>query len=110
MYRQNGPARRKYLSDHGCAKCGRLAGDVHEIFAGCYRSAAFAEPAAWLALCRECHDLIQGIEWTQQLALKLIADPHNFDRSKCDAIVAPRLIDWPAVLDWAAQYLAENAA
>lgn len=62
--------------------CKRVASDVHEICRGSHREAALKERAAWLCLCRVCHDELDDYsQWpiTRQLALKLVGDPEFFD-------------------------------
>lgn len=71
--------RRDFLVGGPCAVCGGPAHDVHEIIAGANRTAAVAERACWLRVCRPCHDAIQGAGVEYQLALKLVSDPGGFD-------------------------------
>jgi hypothetical protein len=71
--------RKVYVLRGPCALCGGIATDCHEIAAGASRRAAFTEHAAWLRVCRECHDTVQGASIPWQLALKLLNDPEYFD-------------------------------
>lgn len=54
--------RRAYVESHEvCEYCECTAPtDCHEIAAGSYRAKAVYEPLTWLALCRECHELLQS--------------------------------------------------
>lgn len=79
-YAEHGPARKQFLTEcPECAECGGQACDVHEILAGADRHKAFKERCCWLALCRRCHDELQGTDKIRQLALKLLQDPGHFD-------------------------------
>lgn len=56
-------------------------GDVHEIARGPFRQAALEEPAAWLYVCRTCHEgKLAAMPIADQLAIKLIHDPLHYDR------------------------------
>lgn len=58
----------------GCELCQeRQATDCHEITAGSSRQRAIHQPNAWLALCRECHEEIQGSDIDTQTRLKCSA-------------------------------------
>lgn len=72
------PLRRAYVEGanlvSGCqACCGRVATDCHEIPAGAHRQRAVRLPNTWLALCRECHEWLQGIGAEEQAAIKFAA-------------------------------------
>lgn len=49
-----------------CMKCrakrASVELDVHEIPAGAHRDRALQNPWTWLLLCRDCHDVLQGID------------------------------------------------
>ena len=49
-----------------CMKCRKPAAsaelDVHEIPAGAHRDRALQNPWTWLVLCRDCHNVLQGID------------------------------------------------
>ena len=78
--------RRDFVVSHPCCVCGGLATDCHEILAGANRHASVKERACWLAVCRPCHDEIQGTEPEYQLAYKLLSDPEGFSLLKfCEA-------------------------
>jgi hypothetical protein len=46
---------------------------VHEIPAGAHRQRSVRDPRCWLAVCAECHDLIQGTPFDSQLGLAVDA-------------------------------------
>lgn len=71
--------RADFLVRGSCAVCGFPPHDVHEILAGANRQAAFKERATWLRVCRPCHDAIQGVGVSYQLAMKFISDPAGFN-------------------------------
>jgi hypothetical protein len=78
-------ARREYVSAaKWCQVCGdHLATDCHEITRGSNRGGAVGVRAAWLALCRRCHDALGDYSiWpvVRQYALKQIVDPIAYDR------------------------------
>lgn len=80
------PRRAAFLAENQCMIpwCGRKATEVHEISRGPHRRAAYGTPAAWLALCRACHEQIHSeAEWrvARQLAVKAISDPERYDRT-----------------------------
>lgn len=61
----------------GCERCRcRPATDCHEIPAGAHRHVAVELPNTWLALCRECHDVVQGVAFIEQYNLKCEAVRH----------------------------------
>jgi hypothetical protein len=89
------PARRKYMaSNWSCQVCvSRRASDCHEITRGAYREKALRHRAAWLAVCRECHEELGDYRaWpiTRQLAVKLLADPWHFDLAVVNEIRSDR--------------------
>lgn len=58
-----------------------LATDTHEIARGPHRSKAKGDPAAWLRVCRECHEkYLPGMPIARQLAYKAIQDLENYNR------------------------------
>ena len=63
-----------------CQWCGSQATEVHEIARGPARQAALLERAAWLSLCRDCHNIMGSMPVAAQLAIKRIADPMGYDR------------------------------
>jgi len=72
-----------------CMICGQIdyfGLETHEIANGPDRQKALVEPAAWLRLCRECHQGAAGVHnkaiWplSRQLALKKQKDPKHYDR------------------------------
>ena len=70
----------EFLTCQCCAK--KLSTDIHEIARGAHRERAMKHAAAWLALCRKCHDAMGDYSrWpiTRQLALKLVVDAGRFD-------------------------------
>jgi hypothetical protein len=77
--------RRQFVYDIArCMICGSCTGggDVHEIARGPSRKEAYHNRAAWLLLCRQCHDEVGNyMLWpiARQLAVKLVADPDYFD-------------------------------
>lgn len=108
LYRAHDVERRQFEADFpNCMFCGRYGGvSVHEIFAGSYRLLAFKVRACWLSLCSDCNcnratDHAE-FPWERQLAIKLELDPNGFDMAAVDAVLAPRRIDWAAVLNWVA--------
>jgi len=85
LKRKHSPARTAYKREFSiCQCCGRKRStDVHEIARGsAHREKAFTKPFTWLALCRDCHDLMGDYSiWpiAKQLALKSLVDPERFD-------------------------------
>lgn len=80
LYRTWTPIRQAWLREEPtCCLCGGPACDVHELLAGAHRLRAFVERCCWLRVCRSCHDLLQHMPKHDQLALKLVTDPQNFD-------------------------------
>lgn len=47
------------------------ADDCHEIGAGSSRQRSVYKANTWLALCRACHEVVQGMTREEQAALKL---------------------------------------
>ena len=86
------PARAFYVeaADGYCEYCRtrhtRL--DCHEITAGSSRHRAVWQPNTWLALCRKCHDKLQGASYKIQFAAKMRAVAHAIN--KC---LGRRLLD-----------------
>lgn len=84
--------RDQYLAEHWlCQVCGkRQARDVHEIARGPARELAIGERCCWLAVCRECHrdEVGDYSRYTpaRQLAVKLLADPDNFDLERFNQV------------------------
>jgi len=74
----------------GCMACGSMiGGEVHEIARGPARQKALEEPAAWLAVCRECHEQLGDYSvWpvVRQLALKRLRDPNRYNRRKINEL------------------------
>jgi hypothetical protein len=70
----DGP-RRFYVEHARTCQCCQLANptDCHEIAAGSSRHRSVYLPNTWLALCRECHELVQGMNLNEQVALKQAA-------------------------------------
>lgn len=68
------------MAEIGICFCGQPATDCHEIAAGSSREKALRNRFAWLALCRECHDRIQGGSIAAQMAMKVLQDKKHFDR------------------------------
>lgn len=64
-----------------CFACGTRPGlETHEIVRGVHRAAGVALPAAWLRLCRDCHEEVGGWPVERQLALKRLHDFEFYDR------------------------------
>ncbi len=76
------PYRAAYVREAGlCERCqSREATDCHEIPAGSSRHRAIKKPNTWLALCRDCHDLVQGIDFMEQFNLKCEAVRRDINR------------------------------
>ena len=76
------PIRNRYLLSFPlCQYCSRPTSDVHEIVRGANRGEAKKHPAAWLSLCRDCHDKMDDYSvWppARQVALKMLADPQTY--------------------------------
>ena len=74
--------REAYVREAGlCERCQcREATDCHEIPAGSSRHRAIKLANTWLALCRECHDLVQGIDFIEQFNLKCEAVRRDINR------------------------------
>ena len=72
---ETGPFRKFYVTNQGlCDECQRnTASDCHEISSGEGRAAAVYLPNVWLALCRQCHDQLQGGPIEPQIATKFRA-------------------------------------
>jgi hypothetical protein len=87
IYKQWVPRRTDWLFEGGCCLCGGAGQDVHEIIGGtAYRMKAFVEPCCWLRVCREHHDQLQYMAKVDQLALKLLTDPQNFDLDRFHSV------------------------
>ena len=74
---ETGPARKLYRESHPVCECCGLAPstEVHEIPRGASRQQAVRSSNAWLAVCRECHELLEDYSiWpiVQQVGLKLL--------------------------------------
>ena len=55
-----------------CELCEVLpATECHEITAGAHRHRAVYEMNAQLYLCRECHDVIQGLNYAKQIRVRI---------------------------------------
>lgn len=80
MKRETNPARHAYVAEIGVCVCGKTAVDPHEIAAGSSREKSLKNRFAWLALCRECHEKIQGSDQAEQYARKALQDPEFYDR------------------------------
>jgi len=65
-----------------CWICGRRpATDCHEIARGPHKQRAMKEPAAWFAVCNECHlGVLDSMPIPRQLAYKAIYDMGYYDR------------------------------
>lgn len=89
LRREWGPIRKAYAASHSCARCGRTDTEVHEILRGVYRQHAYTERAAWLAVCRDCHQEFDEEYWTvpKQLVLKLWQDPDGFSLATINYIL-----------------------
>jgi hypothetical protein len=61
-----------------CEWCGRhnFGLEVHEILRGGYRAKTHDQPCCQLVLCRDCHELMGGRDWAEQLAI--------LKRSRCE--------------------------
>lgn len=69
-----------------CFVCGRHESELpwtglqtHEIARGQHRNKGVRSPACWLRVCVACHENGLGTI-TEQLALKKLHDPENYDR------------------------------
>jgi hypothetical protein len=80
MKRETTPARRAYVEEILLCLCGKPATDCHEIAAGSSKQKAMRNRFCWLALCRTCHDRIQGGNIAAQMAMKVLQDKQHFDR------------------------------
>lgn len=60
--------------------------DVHEIAAGRGRQAALGEPMLLMAVCRGCHDEIQGTKAATQIATKARWVIHETCKKYCEAM------------------------
>jgi hypothetical protein len=70
------PLRRQLRSTKGrCVHCDRAfapeALHCHEMVAGRNRWKAVEDPDLWLILCAECHRVVQGMPYGDQVALKM---------------------------------------
>lgn len=76
------PHRDAYVTAAGnCERCQcRPATDCHEIPAGSSRHRALWLPNTWLALCRTCHDRVQGSDFLEQFNLKCEAVRRDINR------------------------------
>jgi hypothetical protein len=69
------------VEEIGVCVCGRPATDCHEITAGsANRPKAVRNRFTWLALCRGCHETLQGTDIARQLVYKAIQDEKHYDR------------------------------
>lgn len=69
------PMRRLLRSTKGrCVHCDRAFAvdhlECHEIVGGSNRWKAVQDPDLWLVVCRECHQVVQGMTKSAQVALK----------------------------------------
>jgi len=78
LKRETTPARRAYVAEIRFCVCGQPATDCHEIAAGASREKALRNRFAWLALCRSCHERIQGSDIATQLVYKAQQDSAEF--------------------------------
>lgn len=87
---------------------------THEIARGPAKQAAMKEPAAWLRVCRQCHDAMDDYsKWpiARQLALKKLRDPEHYDRVKVNELrgEAPESITEEEVDEWVEKMRSEQA-
>lgn len=83
------PIRRDLISEVcRCEWCGRhsIQVCVHEILRGGYRAKTLSERCAVLVLCDECHNLMGGREWAEQLAILRRSRPHDYRLSAFHAL------------------------
>lgn len=80
--RETKPARDAYRAENPWCQwcCNADATELHEIARGPSRDKSLSERAAWLHLCRQCHQVIALIPVDGQLAIKRISDPDGYDR------------------------------
>lgn len=73
--REVDPHRRHYVDETPlCERCYAVKPtDCHEIAAGAHRHRAERRANCWLALCRPCHDVVQGRPFAEQFELKVEA-------------------------------------
>ena len=93
--RQAETARKRFKEElKFCCLCGWAmpAIDVHEIVGGGARVKAIQTRAAWLLVCRLCHDQVQYMPRVRQLVLKAKSDPVHYDRQAVN-ILAGRQAD-----------------
>lgn len=72
-----------------CWVCGDDSTDVHEIARGPARHISVLDRAAWVMLCRRCHNDLGGLTaWPveRQYALKALWDPEWYDRPKLNTM------------------------
>ena len=79
------------MSFDRCWVCGLPEGigrflQIHEIARGVHRSKAITEPCCWMRVCSACHDTLAGMSIAQQLAMKFLNDPENYDRQWVNVI------------------------
>lgn len=87
---ETGPHRAFYVAAAGgfCEACERPAElECHEIVGGQNRHKAVYKPNLWLALCRECHERLQGRAYGEQLAVKCEAIRRDINQVKGSRVV-----------------------
>jgi hypothetical protein len=75
-----------------CEWCGRhnFGLEVHEILRGGYRAKTQDQPCCQLVLCRDCHDLMGGRDWAEQLAILMRSRPEDFNLLKFHDLASRR--------------------
>jgi len=89
------PIREEYAYEYPKCEvfcCSSDGVDIHEIARGQFRRKALSEPAAWLHLCRSCHDQMGWFNVTKQLALKKMSGS-GYDRRAVNLIRNPKTPD-----------------
>jgi hypothetical protein len=105
LNREVNPKRRAYVQEMGrCAVFPDLqATECHEMAGGSDREKALKEPACWLAVSREGHDIVQYESKAKQLARKLTVDPRRFSLTAFNSVYTGK--ESPVLLESVATHL-----
>ena len=63
-----------------CMWCRGQATEVHHILRGKYRRHGLRNPLTWLAVCRRCHDVVDGFNWDIQASIQHLACLRTIER------------------------------
>lgn len=85
--RETSAPRVAYVWGKTCAVLPKRASvEVHEIVGGAMRHVTVRDPAFWLAVCREGHDIAQYEKKARQLARKFLQAPETVDLDRFNEV------------------------